>query len=100
MGSGDQITVEMRLAALEEKVDRLLAHFGLDDAGTAGTAGTALTAADRLPVADPQVATLVQAGKKIQAIKLYRQLTGANLKTAKDAVDEMERRMRARAGLG
>lgn len=94
MDSGDQITVEMRLAALEEKVDRLLAHFGLDD-----TAAVALTPDDRLPMAQAQVTTLVQAGKKIQAIKLYRQLTGANLKTAKDAVDEMERRMRANGGL-
>lgn len=93
MDSGDQITVEMRLAALEEKVDRLLAHFGLDDAAAV------LTPDDRLPMAQAQVATLVQAGKKIQAIKLYRQLTGANLKTAKDAVDEMERGMRANGGL-
>jgi ribosomal protein L7/L12 len=97
MESGDQITIEMRLAALEEKVDRLLTYFGLDDAGAGATPG-AVMGVDRLPVADAQVATLIQAGKKIQAIKLYRQLTGATLKTAKDAVDEMERSMRANAG--
>ncbi|MBL8058382.1 MAG: ribosomal protein L7/L12, partial [Anaerolineales bacterium] len=37
-----------------------------------------------------EVARLVQAGQKIEAIKLYRQLTGVGLKEAKDAVDQLE----------
>jgi hypothetical protein len=32
---------------------------------------------------------LVQAGKKIEAIKMYRQITGVGLKEAKDAVEAM-----------
>ncbi|MFL6110155.1 MAG: ribosomal protein L7/L12 [Catenulispora sp.] len=35
-------------------------------------------------------------GRKIQAIKLYREATGADLKTAKDAVESTESDLRAR----
>jgi hypothetical protein len=38
------------------------------------------------------VAEAVRQGKKIEAIKLYRQSTGVGLKEAKDAVEEMQRR--------
>jgi hypothetical protein len=34
------------------------------------------------------------AGRKIQAIKLYRAATNCDLKTAKDAVEERERQLR------
>jgi ribosomal protein L7/L12 len=52
---------------------------------------------DHLGVAEPEpetadiVAHLV-AGRKIQAIKIYRDRTGAGLKEAKSAVEEMGRR--------
>jgi len=36
---------------------------------------------------DPEVFALVKAGKTIQAIQLYRQKTGADLKTAKDFIE-------------
>ncbi|WKX74234.1 ribosomal protein L7/L12 [Streptomyces sp. XD-27] len=41
---------------------------------------------------DPElgrVAELARNGKKVQAIKVYREVTGAGLKEAKDAVDRM-----------
>jgi hypothetical protein len=38
------------------------------------------------------IAEAVRQGKKIEAIKLYRQSTGVGLKEAKDAVEEMQRR--------
>ena len=37
------------------------------------------------------VASLMQAGRKIEAIKLYREQTGAGLADAKDAVEAMAR---------
>ena len=37
------------------------------------------------------------AGRKIQAIKLYRQFSEADLKTAKDAMDAYEEKLRAQA---
>ena len=40
---------------------------------------------------EEQIRTLISAGNKIAAIKLYRELTGVGLKEAKDAVEAMER---------
>jgi hypothetical protein len=40
------------------------------------------------------VTAALKAGKKIEAIKIYRQNTGLGLKEAKDAVEQMESEMR------
>ena len=45
---------------------------------------------------DADVERLVALGRKIDAIKLYREIHGSDLKTAKDAVD----RMAAKPGAG
>ncbi|MFF8311044.1 ribosomal protein L7/L12 [Streptomyces lydicus] len=69
-------TLERRLARLEGKVDLLLAQAGVEEPQ------------------DPRMAEideLLARGKKIQAIKLHRELTGSGLAEAKEAV---ERRMR------
>ncbi len=44
---------------------------------------------DPAPEVDPDVFKLVQAGKTIEAIKLYREKTGADLRTAKDFIESM-----------
>ena len=46
-----------------------------------------------ITAADPQIEALLRAGKKIDAIKLYRQNYGVDLKDAKDAVDAVESRL-------
>ncbi|KUL54805.1 hypothetical protein ADL22_02305, partial [Streptomyces sp. NRRL F-4489] len=54
--------LERRMARLEKKVDLLMAHLGVEEA------------------ADPRLAEvddLLAKGKKIQAIKVYREATGA-----------------------
>ncbi|MEX2972327.1 MULTISPECIES: ribosomal protein L7/L12 [Streptomyces] len=69
-------TLERRLQRLEKKVDLLLAHAGVAEPE------------------DPRMAEideLLTQGKKIQAIKVHRELTGSGLVEAKEAV---ERRMR------
>ncbi|MDC7338755.1 ribosomal protein L7/L12 [Streptomyces lydicus] len=69
-------TLERRLGRLERKVDLLLAHAGVEEPQ------------------DPRMAEideLLARGKKIQAIKVHRELTGSGLVEAKEAV---ERRMR------
>jgi ribosomal protein L7/L12 len=43
------------------------------------------------PSLNNRVIALVSDGRKIEAIKLYRDLTGAGLKEAKDAVEALER---------
>ncbi|MCF3175085.1 ribosomal protein L7/L12 [Streptomyces sioyaensis] len=69
-------TLERRLQRLEKKVDLLLAHAGVAEPE------------------DPRMAEideLLAQDKKIQAIKVHRELTGSGLAEAKEAV---ERRMR------
>ena len=52
------------------------------------------------PITDEQIATLSECifqGRKIEAIKLYRGMTGLGLKEAKDAVEGLEKSLRASA---
>ncbi|MEU5153566.1 ribosomal protein L7/L12 [Glycomyces sp. NPDC021274] len=67
------------LARIERKLDLVMQHLGLHD--------HAPPAPD--PLAD--VRHLARQGKKIQAIKVYREHTGVGLKEAKDAVEQLER---------
>ncbi|GES29769.1 ribosomal protein L7/L12 [Streptomyces angustmyceticus] len=67
---------DLRLRRLERKVDLLLAHAGIAEPE------------------DPRMAEIDQLlteGKKIQAIKVHREVTGSGLVEAKE---EVERRMR------
>jgi ribosomal protein L7/L12 len=62
-----------RLALVERKLDAVLDHLGVE-------------------VPEPhmeQVAALLGQGKTIQAIKAYREATGADLREAKEAVDQL-----------
>jgi ribosomal protein L7/L12 len=62
-----------RIARVERKLDLIIDHLGLRQE-------------------DPrmvEVVALLRADKKIQAIKVYREITGADLKEAKDAVEGM-----------
>ncbi|WP_274561896.1 ribosomal protein L7/L12 [Streptomyces spiramyceticus] len=62
------------VARLERKIDLILGQLGIQEA-------------------DPEldrVNTLLRDGKKIPAIKLYREITGADLVEAKNAVERME----------
>lgn len=72
---GRQATLNARLGRLETKIDLLSRHAGLS--------------------ADPafdldDVVKHLAAGHTIQAIKSYRQATGADLVTAKRAVERMQ----------
>jgi len=70
----EQRIAAARLAAIETKLDAVIAHLGVEI---------------RRPT-HPDVEELVRQGKKIQAIKLYREQTGADLLTAKLAVEAYE----------
>ena len=79
MDTESQIIV--RLNRLERKVDFLLRELNLVEKEEA-----------TLPDFDPvlnQVAELVRLNRKIEAIKLYRELTGVGLKEAKEVVDRL-----------
>ena len=48
------------------------------------------------PEAAQQIGTCLFAGRKIEAIKIYRTHTGSDLVTAKNAVEALEAELRAR----
>ena len=62
-----------RLASLERKVDAIAAHLGIVEPEPRY----------------PEVERLIAAGKRIAAVKAYREETGADLLTAKNAVDTL-----------
>lgn len=64
---------DQRVRQVERKLDLMLDQFGLREEDT------------RMD----KVAALVRDGKKIEAIKLYRDITGEGLKESKDAVERM-----------
>ncbi|WNM28996.1 ribosomal protein L7/L12 [Streptomyces sp. Li-HN-5-11] len=64
---------DRRLARIERKLDLIMDHLDLREED---------------PRLD-EVAGLARAGRKIEAIKAYREATGAGLKEAKDAVDRL-----------
>ncbi len=64
------------LTRLENKLDLVLQHLGIDwESGVASL--------------DLELLQLLRYGKKLKAIKLYRQKTGASLAEAKAHVDQL-----------
>ena len=61
---------------MQRQLDAIMKHLGLAEAP-----------ASRPDALSPQVAEFIAAGRKIEAIKLYRQETGEGLKQAKAAVE-------------
>jgi ribosomal protein L7/L12 len=64
---------QLRLALIERKLDAVLDHLGIE-------------------VPEPhlqQVEALLRRGRSIEAIKAYREATGAGLREAKEAVDRL-----------
>jgi ribosomal protein L7/L12 len=72
MSDADIIEIKMRLAELERRV-----------------AGIEGAPAPPEPSGDPEVLRLLGEGNLIGAIKRYRELTGAGLAEAKDAVERL-----------
>jgi large subunit ribosomal protein L7/L12 len=75
-----------RLTQVESQLAALSANGGLAYTGPGPYAPTSYDAPPGLPGA---VVELAMAGKKIEAIKLYREMTGAGLKEAKSFVDSL-----------
>ena len=73
--------LQRRLTRLEKKTDAIMQHLGLAYEPPA-------------PGGSDTVTGLIRAGKKIEAIKTYREETGAGLKEAKEAVEAMQDRLR------
>lgn len=99
----DGATPDARIAALEAAVADLQRRLAMLESAAAtgpatqpyGAVTDQATAADPWSVPPwPEVVDLLRRGKKIEAIKVYRQYSGLGLKEAKDVVDEVDRRLR------
>ncbi|WP_081238476.1 hypothetical protein [Streptomyces viridosporus] len=64
---------DRRVARVERKLDLVLEHLGLRE---------------EIPRRD-EIVALVREGKTVQAVKVYREATGADLVEAKQAVDRL-----------
>jgi ribosomal protein L7/L12 len=73
----EQLRAAGRLAAIERKLDAVVAHLGI-----------------AVPEREmPEVLRLIRDGSRIEAIRAYRNETGASLLDAKNAVDAMAARL-------
>ena len=78
-GGSKSVLAQRQLDRIEAKLDRLLEHLELDfDEDAAG-----------LAAASAGVRELAAQGRKIEAIKLLREETGAGLAEAKAVVDRL-----------
>ena len=62
---------------MQRQLDAIMKHLGLPEPDVSGPGALS-----------PQVLALLAADRRIEAIKLYRQETGAGLKDAKEAVEQ------------
>ncbi|MFD7299219.1 ribosomal protein L7/L12 [Streptomyces sp. NPDC059897] len=72
--------VNRRTVRVERKLDLIIEHLGIET--------------DTLGPGLDDVRALLRDGKKIPAIKAYREATGLGLKEAKDEVDRIESELR------
>ena len=91
MGSSEDILDHgRRIAELEHKVAELYKRIGqAEPTGFDAGFDSGFEPASVGAAGDPRVTELVQSGQTIEAIKLYRELTGVGLAEAKDAVDRL-----------
>ena len=76
--------LQAQVRRLGELVDALYRHLGIGQLDAAGMGAGA---------PPPDVVDAITAGNTIMAIKLWREHTGADLRGAKDAVEQLARSM-------
>ena len=76
--------IESEVFELRQRVDRLERHIDFL------TQALGLTYEDEPPAVSPQLIDLLRRGKKIMAIKVYRQTTGASLSACKEYIESLE----------
>lgn len=79
IGSPPAALSDLRLRAIERKLDLIMAELGIEDAEPDAIA----------PVREMLEGSAHPGAMKIPAIKRYRELTGVGLATAKEAVDQL-----------
>jgi ribosomal protein L7/L12 len=79
-----------RIAELERKVSELYKRLGQEEPRSLSSDEGFSEPASVVASEDPRLIELLQAGKDMDAIKLYRELTGVGLAEAKDSVDQLK----------
>jgi ribosomal protein L7/L12 len=74
------LALKSRMAELEDRLQFLYRRLNIDYADPNADPGLA-----------PQIQEALRRGNKIEAIKIYRELTGVGLAEAKQAIDRAER---------
>jgi len=75
----DLIALKARIGELEERLKFLYRRLNIDYADPNSD-----------PALSPQIQDALRRGNKIEAIKIYRELTGVGLAEAKDVIDKAE----------
>ena len=70
--------IQQRLALVESRLQQLFEHLNLRPQEEAGGAD---------PAQDPEIQDLVAKGNEVQAVKRYRELTGADAEEAQRAIE-------------
>ncbi len=73
------LALKSRISELEDKMQLVYRRFNIDYADPNAD-----------PARSPQIQEALRRGDKIEAIKIYRQLTNAGLAEAKRAIDNLE----------
>jgi ribosomal protein L7/L12 len=73
-----------RINELEDRLKFLYQRLGIDY----------VTDPNTNPINSPQIQAALRSGNKIEAIKIYREVTGVGLSEAKDVIDKAERLMK------
>jgi ribosomal protein L7/L12 len=79
-----------RIAELERKVSELYRRLGQAEPAGFTTEEGFSEPASVVAAGDPRLIELIQSGKELEAVKLYRELTGVGLAESKDAVDQLK----------
>lgn len=75
------LALKSRLSELEDKLQFLYRRLNIDYMNSNSD-----------PALDPQIQEALRRGNKIEAIKIYRELTGVGLAEAKQAIENFETR--------
>jgi ribosomal protein L7/L12 len=79
----DILLLKSKINELEDRLNFLYSRLNIEYADPGSD-----------PVLAPQIQEALRRGNKIEAIKIYRQLTGVGLAEAKDAIDKAEKFIR------
>jgi ribosomal protein L7/L12 len=77
------LEIQQRLALVEARLQQLFEHLDLEPRGGDQAGGPD-------PAQDPEIQDLLAKGNRAQAVKRYRELTGAGISDAQRAIEQAQ----------